>query len=186
MSGPDLGSSSGAPEQTPPAPQTPPPARPGESAGAAASQAGAAASQAAGAAAAAVEGMFRSFSMAEQFMVGGALLILIVGEFLLGALLGGGGNFIAVVLASAELLLAVWLKNRRSIQWPASYGLILSALVVAVVIPEFDGFLFWLHSLTLPGGGLGGGVQLLGDLVDWAGAVLMGWGAVLYWRTGGK
>ena len=186
MSGPELGGSGGAPDQTPAAPQTPPPARPGESAGQAASQAGAAAGQAASAAAAAMEGMFKSFSMAEQFMVGGALLILIVGEFLLGSLFGGGGNFIAVVLASAELILAVWLKNRRNIQWPASYGLILSALAVAVVIPEFDGFLDWLHSLTIAGGGFGGGVTLLAELVDWAGAVLIGWGAVLYWRTGGK
>jgi len=186
MSGPELGGSGGAPDQTPPAPQTPPPARPGESAGQAASQAGAAASQAASAAAAAMEGMFKSFSMAEQFMVGGALLALLAGEFLVGSLFGGGGGSISTLLASAELILAVWLKNRRSIQWPASYGLILSALALAVVVPEFDGFLSWLHSLTIAGGGFGGGVTLLGELCRWAGAVLMGWGAVLYWRTGGK
>ena len=186
MSGPELGGSGGAPDQTPPAPQTPPPARPGESAGAAASQAGAAAGQAASAAAAAMEGMFKSFSMAEQFMVGGALLAIIGGQFLFGSLLGGGVFAAVTLLASAELILAVWLKNRRSIQWPASYGLILSVLVVAVVVPEFDGFLDWLHGLTVAGGGIGGGVTLLAELCDWAGAVLMGWGAVLYWRTGGK
>jgi len=184
MSGPDLGDGSGgAPDQTPP--QTPPPPPPAEPAGQAASQAGAAASQAASQAAAAMETMFRGFSMAKQFIVGGALLILVVGEFLIGSLLGNGGNGPAVILASAELLLAVWLRNRKNIEWPASYGLILSALVLAVVVLEFDGFLFWLHDLTAPGGGLGG-VRFLGDLCDWAGAVLMGWGAVVYWRTGGK
>ncbi len=186
MSGPELGGSGGAPDQTPPAPQTPPPARPAESAGQAASQAGAAAGQAASAAAAAMEGMFKSFSMAEQFMVGGALLALLAGQFLFGSLLGGGGESISTLLASAELILAVWLKNRRNIQWPASYGLILTALAVAVVIPEFDGFLGWLHGMTIAGGGIGSGSFLLAELCNWAGAVLMGWGAVLYWRTGGK
>ncbi|HXR27008.1 MAG TPA: hypothetical protein VN771_04035 [Candidatus Baltobacteraceae bacterium] len=185
MSGPDLGGSGGAPDQTPPTPQTPPPARPGESAGAAASQASAAAGQAASAAAAAMEGMFRSFSVAEQFMVGGALLAVIGGQFLFGSLFGGGVFAGLTLLASSELLLAVWLKNRQNIQWPASYGLILSALVVAVVIPELDGFLGWLHGVVA-GGGLGGGSTLLAELCDWAGAVLMGWGAILYWRTGGK
>ena len=194
MSGPDLGgsgSTGGGPEaapqpQTPP-PASPPPARPGESVGAAASQASAAAGQAASAAAAAMEGMFGSITMAEQFMVGGALLALVVGEFLLGSLFGGGGGSISTLLASAELILAVWLKNRRSIQWPASYGLILSALALAVVVPESR----WLPLLAAQPDHRGwrlnvGGVTLLGELSRWAGAVLMGWGAVLYWRTGGK
>jgi hypothetical protein len=191
MSGPDLGGNGGGSEPAP-QPQTPPPApaapaaRAGETVGAAASQASAAAGQAASAAAAAMEGMFGSITMAEQFMVAGALLVLVLGEFLFGALLGGGGNFIAAVLASAELILAVWLKNRRTIQWPASYGLILSALVLAVAVPVLDDFLFFLHSLTQAGYNIGGLSGLLADLSNWAGAVLMSWGAVLYWRSGGN
>ncbi|HTS15028.1 MAG TPA: hypothetical protein VMH24_05130 [Candidatus Sulfotelmatobacter sp.] len=178
MTGPDLGGNGGTSEQAPPPAPTPPPAN---QAGAAASQAGAAASQAA----AEMEKIFRGFSMAEQFMVGGALLAVIGGQFLFGSLLGGGVFAALTLLASSELVLAVWLKNRRSIQWPASYGLILTALVVAVVIPEFDRFLDWLHGVITVHS-LGSGWTLLAELCDWAGAVLMGWGAVLYWRTGGK
>src|ERR1700690_4253734 len=95
MSGPDLGGGSGGASDPAPQPQTPPPAaappaaRPGESVGAAPSQASAAAGQAASAAAAAMEGMFGSITMAEQFMVAGALLVLVLGEVPFGGLLGG-------------------------------------------------------------------------------------------------
>ena len=167
---------SGPEEQGGPGPAPTPPPQPA---------APAAASAAASVAMSAMEGMFRSFSVPEQFMVGGAVLVL-AADLLLGALLGGGGAFVAVVLASAELLLAVWLKNRRSIVWPASYGLILSALVVAVAILEADDFLDWIHQATLPGGIAGGGIALLTSLCEWAGAILMSWGAVSYWRAGGQ
>ena len=104
MTGPDLGGNGGTPEQAPPPAQTPPSTgQAGAAASQAASQAGAAASQAA----AEMEKIFRGFSMAEQFMVGGALVAILGGQFLFGSLLGGGDYVAVTLLASAELILAV-------------------------------------------------------------------------------
>jgi hypothetical protein len=127
--------------------------------------------------------MMAGLSRAEQLMGAGALLALIGGEWLFGALLGGGALAPWVLVATAELLLAIWIRNRRpAVTWILSYGLVVSALVVSVVTTEFSDLLF-----TLVRGGLtdSGAATLLAALSAWIGAALMAWGAAEYWRSGG-
>jgi hypothetical protein len=134
-------------------------------------------------AAAMMNGMMAGLSRAEQLMAAGALLALVGGDWIFGSLLGGGGLAPWVLVASTELLLAIWVKTRRpNVAWVVSYGLIVSALVVAIVTTEFSDFLF-----ALTRGGLTGAdaEQLLADLCAWGGAAIMAWGAWDYWRSGG-
>jgi hypothetical protein len=169
MSGPDFGSDPGnAPAATPPPPR---PATP----------AGAAASEAANAAMTAMEGMFRSFSAGEQFMVAGAILFL-AADFLLGSLFGNGQASAIETVGAAEVLLAIWLKNRRSIAWPIAYEVILSVLVVGAVAIEFSNLLVWVNELTRAGYAFPPIFNFLTAVCYWVGAGLMGWGVLVYWR----
>jgi hypothetical protein len=138
--------------------------------------------QAAHKAAALVSGMIAGLSRAEQLMVGGALLALVGGEWIFGTLLRGGGVASWVMVASAELMLAVWVKTRRpGVSWVLPYGLVLSALVVSVVVTEFSDLL-----AAIAGGQLTSetGVSLLSELCAWVGAAIMAWGAIDHWRSG--
>jgi hypothetical protein len=133
---------------------------------------------------AAMSGMWNGLRRSDQLMAAGALLALVGGDWLFGAILGGGGLLPWVLVTSAELPLAIWIRNRRpNVTWVVSYGLVVSGLVVSVAVTEFSDFLFAIFR-----GGLNGQdmVSLLADLCAWGGAVLMTWGAIEYWRSGGS
>jgi hypothetical protein len=130
---------------------------------------------------AAMSGMMAGLSRSDQLMAAGAALALVGGDWLFGAILGGGGLAPWVLVTSAELLLAIWIRNRRpNVNWVVSYGLIVSGLVASVAVSEFSDFLFAIFR-----GGLNGAdaTSLLADLSAWGGAVLMTWGLIEYWRT---
>jgi hypothetical protein len=133
---------------------------------------------------AAMSGMWGGLSRPDQLMAGGALLALVGGDWVFGAILGGGGLLPWVLVTSAELLLAVWIRNRRpNVTWVVSYGLVVSGLVVSVAVTEFSDLLFGILRGGLNGANI---VSLLADLCAWGGAVLMTWGAIEYWRSGGS
>lgn len=132
----------------------------------------------------AMRGAWAKMSWSDQLLAGGALLVLIGGAWLFGAILQGNGVASWVLVASAELVLAVWIRNWRSqVSWVLSYGLVISGLVVSVGVTELNDLL-----VAVFRGGLTGesAVDLLGDLCAWVGAGLMSWGAYEYWRHGGS
>lgn len=142
------------------------------------------AAQPANQAMAAMSGMWAGLSRSDQLMAAGALLALVGGDWLFGAILGGGGLLPWVLVTSAELLLAIWIRNRRpNVTWVVSYGLVVSGLVVSVAVTELSDLLFAIFR-----GGLNGQdiESLLADLCAWGGAALMTWGAIQYWRSGGS
>jgi hypothetical protein len=135
------------------------------------------------------ERMRKTLSTAELLIGGGAALILLVADFLLGALLGGNAAGVAGVpiwieLPAAELLLMLVVRGARpGLAWPISYGLILSALVVAGVVPIVSDFLRIFRSL---GAFLDAPIlTLLIELCLWVASGLMVAGVILYWRRGG-
>jgi len=133
--------------------------------------------------------MRKPLSQAEWLILAGASLILLVADLLFGALLGGNASGVAGVpiwieLPAAELLLVLLLRRARpGLAWPISYGLILSALVVADVTPVVSDALRIFRSL---GPFLDAPIlTLLIELCLWIGSALMVAGVVLYWRRGG-
>ncbi len=133
--------------------------------------------------------MRKTLSTAESLILGGAALILVVADFLFGAVLGGNAAGVAGVpiwieLPAAEILLVLLLRRARpALAWPISYGLILSALIVADVTPVVSDFLRIFRSLNAF---LAAPIlTLLIELCLWIGSALMVAGVVLYWRRGG-
>jgi len=132
----------------------------------------------------AMRGAWARMSWSDQLLAGGALLALVVGDWLFGAILNGGGLTPWVLVTSAELVLAVWIRNwHPNVNWVVSYGLVISGLVVSVAVTEFSDFLFAIFRGGLSGAGA---MDLLSDLCAWVGAGLMSWGAIEYWRNGGS
>lgn len=128
-------------------------------------------------------GMLAGLSRADRLMVGGALLALVGGDWIFGVLLGGGGLESWVLVATSELLLAVWIRNRRpNVSWVVSYGFVVSALVVSVATTEFSDFLF-----ATAGGGLANAdaETLLANLCAWGGGAIMAGGVADHWMSGG-
>jgi uncharacterized membrane protein YhdT len=133
--------------------------------------------------------MRNTVSTAEWLILAGAALILLIADLLFGALLGGNAAGVAGVpiwieLPAAELLLVLLLRRARpALAWPVSYGLILSALVVADVTPILSDFLRIFRSLSaFLAAPL---LTLVIEVCLWIGSALMVAGVILYWRRGG-
>jgi uncharacterized membrane protein YhdT len=134
--------------------------------------------------------MRRTLSMGEWLIFAGAVLILFFADFVFAALLGGNAAGVAglpiwIELPAAELLLVLMVRRARpALVWPISYGLILSALVVADVTPVVSDLLRIFRSidafLKAPI------LTFLIELYLWIGSALMVAGVILYWRRGGE
>ena len=121
-----------------------------------------------------------SLSMGERAAVAGAALLLVVVDWLLGALLKEGGLYITTELGAAEILLLVFIRHARpSIAWPLPYAVLLVGFAVLVVVPTITGFL----DTIVNTGGLGGGMDLVADILEWIGAAAVGYGAWQVWRS---
>ena len=134
--------------------------------------------------------MRKTMPTAEWLIVGGAALILLVADFLFGALLGGNAAGVAGVpiwieLPAAELLLLALIRRARpGLAWPISYGLILSALVVAEVTPVISDLL---RTFRNTDGFLRAPIlTMVIELCLWIGSASMVAGVILYWRRGGE
>jgi hypothetical protein len=120
--------------------------------------------------------VLQRLTRSQQFILLGAAITLILGELILGELLGGGGLTTIGILA-AEVGLLVLLAGRRG-QWPLDPSIIVAALVTAIVVIAVADVLAVVHD----GGDVGGGLGLLVRLCDWVGALLMAIGVYLDWQ----
>jgi hypothetical protein len=121
-----------------------------------------------------------ALSMGERAAVGGAAAVLVIGEWLLGDLLHGSGVSITTALGCAEIILLVYIRwARPSIAWPVPYTVLLAGFAVLVAVPTISDILFTVSNA----GNLGGGVELLSQLVSWIGAGAIAFGAYLIWRA---
>lgn len=133
---------------------------------------------------AALSRVMAHLSQGERLIATGGLLVLVVGEFLLGALLGGGGVGITSVLATTTVLVALGLRHSGPAPLLSAqlYGVVLVVLVALVAVPALDSLLATIHT------GLGplGGLDILFLLAYWIGAALMAWGAIVHWRSAAR
>lgn len=154
---------------TEPSPATPPPPAPP-------------APQGGSAMGAVMSGMWTGLLPGERLVVIGAALILVVGEWLLDALLAGHGLLVSTPIAAAQLLLFVFvMHSRRQMTWPIPYPVVLAALATVIAVPAVSGFLDTLRVV----GDVGslGAATLLGLLVEWVGAALVAVGAFQVWAS---
>ena len=129
-----------------------------------------------------MSGMWASLSSGEKMIASGAALILVVGEWLLAALLAGHGLLISTPIAAAQLLLFVFVMHSpRQMTWPIPYPVVLAALASVIAVPAVSGLLDTLRNV----GELGslGGSNLLGLIVEWVGAALVAFGAFQVWTS---
>lgn len=127
-------------------------------------------------------GLWASLAPGEKLVVAGAALILVVGEWLLGALAGGHGLLVSTPIAAAQLLLFVTVRHSpREMTWPIPYAVVLGALATVIVVPAVSGLLETIRNISEIGSL--GATDLLGLLVEWAGAALVAWGAFQVWAS---
>ena len=121
-----------------------------------------------------------SLSMGERLAVAGAALLLVVVDWLLGALLKEGGLYITTELGAAEILLLVFIRHARpAIAWPLPYAVLLAGFAVLVVVPTITGFLGTLVNF----GQVGSGMDVLADVLAWVGAAVIAFGAYQVWKA---
>jgi len=90
-----------------------------------------------------------------------------------------------IELPAAELLLLALIRRARpGLAWPISYGLILSALVVAEVTPVVSDFLRTFRNVD--GFVKAPILTMVIELCLWIGSASMVAGVILYWRRGGE
>jgi hypothetical protein len=156
------------PPAPPAAPPAPPPPSPGAVAGAAAS--------------AAATMLWSRLSAGERIAIVGAAIIVVIGDWIVGALLNGPGTWISTTIASAELIFFVVVRHSgRSMSWPIPYAIVLAGLAVAIAAPAVSDTLAFLRHLTDPA--RVGALDLLGLVAELVGAALVAWGAFTTWRA---
>ncbi len=131
---------------------------------------------------AAMSGMWAGLLPGERLVVLGAALILVIGEWLLDALLAGHGLLVSTPIAAAQLLLFVFVMHSpRQMTWPIPYPVVLAALATVIAVPAVSGLLDTLRVV----GDVGslGAATLLGLLVEWVGAALVAVGAFQVWAS---
>ncbi|HEX8024997.1 MAG TPA: hypothetical protein VF484_02215, partial [Candidatus Limnocylindrales bacterium] len=121
-----------------------------------------------------------SLSMGERIAVAGAALVLVIVDWLLGALLMVGGLSITTELGAAEIILLVFIRHARpSIAWPLPYPVLLVGFAVLVVVPTISFFLSTIVSF----GQVGSGTDVLSDVLEWIGAGAVAFGAFQVWKS---
>jgi hypothetical protein len=121
-----------------------------------------------------------SLSMGERIAVAGAALLLVIVDWLLGALLKEGGLYVTTELGAAEVILLVFIRHARpSIAWPLPYAVLLAGFAVLVVVPTITGFLTTIVSF----GTVGSGADVLANILEWIGAAAIAFGAYQVWKA---
>jgi len=121
-----------------------------------------------------------SLSMGERIAVAGAALLLVVVDWLLGALLKEGGLYVTTELGAAEVLLLVFIRHARpSIAWPLPYAVLLAGFAVLIVVPTITSFLGTIVNF----GQVGSGMDVVADLLAWIGAAAVAFGAYQVWAA---
>lgn len=121
-----------------------------------------------------------SLGMGEKLAFGGAALLLVVVDWLLGGLLREGGLSITTELGAAEIMLLIAIRHARpAIAWPLPYAVLLVGFSVLVVVPTVSFFL----STLVDFGGVGSGMDVLADVLEWIGAVVVAFGAYQVWKA---
>jgi hypothetical protein len=132
-----------------------------------------------------------TLSGSETLLIAGAVVFLIIGEILLGEILGGAGNATVFGLGgitlqgvlAGEVLLFTWLARprpgRATIISAGAAQTVVTALVLAIVLFELGEFLGVLKNLSgYFGLGFAGILLVLARLI---GAALMGLGVLSAW-----
>lgn len=123
-------------------------------------------------------GFWSRLSQGEQIAFAGAVVLVVIGNWLLADLLGLGGAPIEVELAAAEIALLIYARaSRPGTTWPIPYPMILGGTAAVLVIPTISDILGTIHNAGTLDGGL-----LLGLLVNWIAALAVGVGAWMVWQ----
>ena len=123
--------------------------------------------------------LWNRLSRGEQLVLGGAAALVVIGDWILGALLNMGGVQFAVEIAAANLaLLIVVHELRPRITWPIPFAVLVLALSVVIVVPAISDVLYTVRGPA----GVGGG-NMLGELFDWVCAAAGAIGAWMIWRA---
>lgn len=128
-----------------------------------------------------LNGLLAQLGQGERLIGAGGLLVLVLGDLLIGDLLGSGGIGITSVLATTTILVALYLRHSASAPLLSAqlYGVVLVVLVALVAVPALSDLLSTIHE----GFGTTSGLTVLFDLVYWVGGALMAWGAFVHWRS---
>ena len=123
----------------------------------------------------------------DSLLLGGAALLLIVGDLLFGALLGNGGTSLSGVMAG-EVLVFTWLRSRVGKDGmdlrTGMLTAVIAAFVVAIAILEVASIIRAIRDMGLfTGQGL---AEILSDLSRWVGAAAMFLGLVSTWSASAK
>jgi hypothetical protein len=106
---------------------------------------------------------------------------LVLGDLLIGALLGSGGIGITSVLATTTILVSLYLRYSAPapLLLAQLYGVVLVVLAALVAVPAL------LSTIHL-GFGMVTGLTIVFDLAYWVGAGVMVWGALVHWRSAAR
>ena len=125
--------------------------------------------------------IWNGLSRGEQLALGGAVALLVIGEWLLADLLDGPGIAISGEIAAAELVLLVLAHAMRpGISWPLPFAMLLAATAAVIVVPTISEIL---SDVRNPDVFSGSGLSLLTLLFDWACAAVIAAGAWMVWRS---
>ena len=120
-------------------------------------------------------------STADRLVLGGAVMLLVVGDWFLGAFLGGGAIPVTSELAAAEILVLLAVRYLRPrTRWVVPYVVILAVLTAAILAPAVYGLLSILRdvrALTASSP-----VDLLLTVTGWIATALLGAGTWLAWH----
>jgi hypothetical protein len=129
----------------------------------------------------AMSGFWGRLSTGEQVAFGGALVLLVIGDFVLGDLLQLGGVPFAMEIAAADVVLLIWAKAMRpGMSWPFPFPMLLAALAVIIAVPTFSDVLADVGQL----GTLFGDAGRLGAwVIDTIAGLAVGLGAWMTWQA---
>jgi hypothetical protein len=118
----------------------------------------------------------------DSLIIGGALILLVLGELVFGELLQGGAVSWVGVMAG-EVLLFAWLgrpsATRHASLSASTSAILVAAFVTAIAIFEIGDFIEVLRNFSLLTGQ--GIASLLDRLSHWLGAAMMVLGVVAAW-----
>jgi hypothetical protein len=126
----------------------------------------------------AARAFWNRLSRGEQLLFAGAAALVVIGDWVLGALLNTSGVEFAVSIAAAELALLVAVRSMRpSIAWPIPFSVIVIGLATVIVVPAISDLLYAVRGL----GGNNAG-DMVAQVFDWACAAAVAVGAWMVWH----
>lgn len=131
---------------------------------------------------AALTGLTARLTGGELFAAAGALLVLVVSFLLVAFLLDGPAAMSDLaIVASAGILLLIWLRLSGSTLVGANYRLLLIALAGVLALTAAISLLYFLRAVLTPGSSYST-LLIIGELAYWIGGGLAAWGALQEWR----